>query len=276
MQLIDGQMHIWLPNTPERPWAPDAKFIHGDSYSAEAAIAQMDEAGVEGAILVPPSLYGADNSYSIEAARTYPDRFVVVGRFDHEAEDASVRLEHWLNEPSMVGMRVTLHVEQARPLFVDPDYYWFWEIAEATDLPLMVYVPQCVDVLLPIIKRHPRLRLVIDHAGRYTRGPKDEAAWADLGHLLELARFSQVAVKMTSLPCFTTQAYPFPNLHAPIQAIYNAFGPQRMMWGADISRLTCTYDENIKLFSEALDFLSLDDKTWIFARTASEWFQFSI
>jgi predicted TIM-barrel fold metal-dependent hydrolase len=276
IQMIDGQMHIWLPNSPERPWSPAAKFIHGDAYSAETALAQMDASGVQGAVLVPPSLYGADNSYSLEAAAAYPDRFVVVGRFDHEAADAADQLAHWLDQPGMVGMRVTMHIEEMRPLFVDPAFHWFWEASEATDLPLMTYVPESIDVLIPILERHPRLRLVIDHAGRYTRGPKDEAAWADLDQLLALARYPQVAVKMTSLPCFTTQPFPFPNLHRPIRAIHDAFGVQRMIWGADISRLTCSYDENIRLFSEALDFLTEDDKRWIFERTVSQWFRFAL
>jgi L-fuconolactonase len=276
MKIIDAQMHTWLPNTPDRPWLAGAKFVHGDAYSAEVAIAQLDGAGVNGAVLVPPSLYGADNSYSLEAAAAHPDRFVVVGRYDHEAPDAVGQLEHWLDAPGMVGLRVTLHIEEARPLFVSPDFHWFWEISEATDLPLMVYVPQSSNVLVPILERHPRLRLVIDHAGRYTRGPKDDAAWSDLDEMLALAKYPGVGVKMTSLPCFSTQSYPFPGLHRPIRSILDAFGSRRMMWGADISRLTCSYDENLRLFTEALDFLTPDDRDWILGRAVSEWFRFDL
>jgi hypothetical protein len=39
-----------------------------------------------------------------------------------------------------------------------------------------------------------------------------------------------------------------------------------MMWGSDKTRLTCTYAENIQLFTEALDFLSTEDKEWIMGR----------
>ena len=62
-------------------------------------------------------------------------------------------------------------------------------------------------------------------------------------------------------------AYPFPNLHGPIRQIYNAFGAQRMIWGSDITRLTSTYAENLRLFTEAIDFFSREDLEWIMGRT---------
>ena len=271
MKMIDGQIHIWLANTPDRPWPMGAVSLHGAPYTAEMAIAQMDQAGVKGAVLVPPSWVGADNSYALEAAAAYPDRFMVVGRYNHEADDAAHQVETWRDSPGMVGMRVTLHNDKMRPLFTDPAYHWFWACAEATDLPLMTYVLGGLTVLVPIIERHPRLRLVIDHSGRAAQGPKDDAAWHDVADLLALAKYPNVAVKVSSLPSFSTQPFPFPNLHRHIRAIYDAFGSQRMIWGSDVTRLTCRYDENIRLFSDALDFLSDEDKEWIFWRSLSEW-----
>src|SRR5690606_28315921 len=116
----------------------------------------------------------------------------------------------------------TLHKPELRPLFTDPAFNWFWSRAEATDLPVSVYVPGNLDVLAPIAERHPRLRLIVDHAGRNARGPKDEAAWEDLPALLKLARFPNVSVKVSSLPAFSTAPYPFPMIHAPIRAIRDA------------------------------------------------------
>ena len=171
----------------------------------------------------------------------------------------------------MKGIRLTLHNEGVVPLFNDPAYHWFWAKCEAIDLPLMCYMPETVALLAPIAQRHPRLRIIVDHAGLHARGPKDDAAWKDLSALLALARYPNVAVKVTSLPSFSTQPYPFLNLHRHVRAIYDAFGPERMIWGSDVTRLTSTYDENIRLFSEALDFLSEQDKEWIFWRSVTKW-----
>ena len=271
MKMIDGQIHIWLANTPDRPWPDGAVSLHGEPYTAEMAIARLDAAGVRGAVLVPPSWVGSDNSYSLEAAAKYPDRFVVVGRYDHEAADAARQVETWRDQPGMAAMRVTLHNERMRPLFEDSAYHWFWTRSEEIDLPLMCYVPGNLGLLQRIAQRHPRLRIVLDHAGRNARGPKDDAAWPDVPELLALAKLPNVAVKVSSLPSFSTQPFPFPNLQPHIRAIYDAFGPQRMIWGSDATRLTCSYDENIRLYSEALDFIGEEDKEWIFWRSLAKW-----
>ena len=41
----------------------------------------MDRAGVDCAVLVPPSIEGDRNDYALEAAQKYPGRFAVMGRF---------------------------------------------------------------------------------------------------------------------------------------------------------------------------------------------------
>jgi predicted TIM-barrel fold metal-dependent hydrolase len=271
MKIIDGQIHIWLPNTPDRPWPQGAVSLHGEAYTAEKAIAQMDAADVKAAALVPPSWMGSDNSYSLEAAAKYRGRFAVMGRYDWQAADAPGQLDRWRDNPAMTGMRLTLIRPDSRPLFQDSAYEWFWSRCEEINLPLMCYMPRGVALLEPIARRHPALRIVVDHAGRDAGGPKDEAAWHDMSELLALAKAPNVAVKVSSLPSFSTQPFPFPNLHPHIKAIHDAFGAQRMIWGSDVTRLTCPYGENIRLFSEALGFLSDDDKEWIFGRSLAKW-----
>lgn len=271
MKIIDGQMHVFLPNTPDRPWPAGAVSLHGDQYTAETAIAQMDEAGVSAAVLVPLHWMGPDNSQALEAAAAYPDRFVVMGRIDHKAPDARRQLDGWREIPGMAGIRLTVTDLSSRALFTDRDHEWFWSGCEANNLPVMCYAPEAVGLIGPVAERHPKLRLIVDHAGRAARGPKDAAAWYDIADLLSLAGFSNVAVKVSSLPSFSTEAFPFPNLHVHIRSIYDAFGPHRMIWGSDVTRLTSTYDENIRLFSEALDFLDARDKEWIFSRSIADW-----
>jgi hypothetical protein len=85
-------------------------------------------------------------------------------------------------------------------------------------------------------------------------------------------KHANVAVKASCLPFYTTQAYPFPNLHDHICSAYDAFGPQRLFWGTDLSRLPCSYREGLTLFTEELPWLSLTDKEWIMGRAFCDWF----
>lgn len=269
MKIYDSQFHCFYSDAPEHPWPAGAVTRHGKEFTIEQALALMDKNGVEGAVLVPPSWNGWDNEYSLRAARQWPKRFGVMGRFDITWPDAPERLKSWREQEGMLGLRVFLMGDPWMSL-LEEEKTWFWRIAEETRLPIMTTIPGHIAGYEPILARYPDLRLIIDHAGRHPLGPQDEAAWADESQLHALARYKNVTVKVSSLPCFSTQSYPFPNLHSHIRSIYDHFGPERMAWGSDVTRLTCPYEENIRLFTEALDFLSAQDREWIMGRALAK------
>jgi len=54
MRIVDAQVHIWAANTPERPWPARAE-PHRTPLGKEELLAEMDKAGVDGVVIVPPS-----------------------------------------------------------------------------------------------------------------------------------------------------------------------------------------------------------------------------
>ena len=75
MQIIDAQVHIWGSGTPS------AHHRQVSRFTAEELIGEMDAAGVNGAVLHPPSWDPGSNEMAVEAARNYPDRFCILGWF---------------------------------------------------------------------------------------------------------------------------------------------------------------------------------------------------
>ena len=120
--------------------------------------------------------------------------------------------------------------------------------------------------------RYPGLKLIVDHMG-FARETMDEHAMAGAQRVCELARYPNVFVKVSALPCYSTQPYPFRNLHDTIRRIVDAYGPHRCFWGSDLTRLVlkCTYREAVTMVTEELDFLSAIDKEWIMGRGLAEW-----
>ncbi len=269
--MIDAQIHVWQANTPERPWPEGAVSLQGEPFSIDQALGTLDAGGVQRAILVPPSWVGLQNGYALEAAAREPGRFAVMGRFDPLQQDGPTHLRELLATPGMLGLRMLLNTPALASMIEDPAAAWFWRQCEADGVPLMCFTPANVQALEPLAARHPNLRVIVDHSGRNPRGGKDEAAWQDLPDLLALARHRNVAVKVSSLPSFSSAPYPFEVLHVPIRAMYDAFGAKRLLWGSDVTRLTCPYRDNICLFTEALDFLSDEDRAWIMGKSAAAW-----
>jgi predicted TIM-barrel fold metal-dependent hydrolase len=100
-----------------------------------------------------------------------------------------------------------------------------------------------------------------------THAPK---SFANLDEVLSLVRFPNVFVMVSSAPCFSNEPYPFRDLHPYLRRIYDVYGPRRMLWGADLSRLRGTYRECLDLFRYELDFLPESDKEWILGRALAE------
>jgi predicted TIM-barrel fold metal-dependent hydrolase len=100
---------------------------------------------------------------------------------------------------------------------------------------------------------------------------RDDAAFADLADLLALARHPNVAVKVSAVPRFSSHAYPYRNLHPYVRRIYDAFGPRRMLWGTDLSRLRSSYRQAVTMFTEEMPFFSAADLEWIMGRSAYAW-----
>jgi predicted TIM-barrel fold metal-dependent hydrolase len=170
----------------------------------------------------------------------------------------------------MLGLRFTFHNEHNKHLLTDGSADWLWAAAEQAGVPLMVLVPGSLDVLAGIASRHPRLKLVIDHVGLnlWVRGP---AVFDDLPAVCALAKHPNVAVKASGVAAFSSEPYPFRDVHEPLQRLFEAFGPKRMFWGTDLTRMRCTYYECIHLFTEHFSWLKGDDLEWVMGKGVCEW-----
>jgi predicted TIM-barrel fold metal-dependent hydrolase len=265
MLIVDAQVHIWGADTPERPWPEGRSAPHRPQpFSKDDLLREMNAAGVARVVIVPPSWEGDRNDLALDAARLHPDRFAVMGRPPLQP----TALRDWREQPGMLGLRVTANTSEARSWFDDPSS-WIWAEAEAVGLPVMVSPSGLIPEVDRIARLHPGLRLVIDHLA--LRRAKDNAAFDDLPRLLRLARLPNVAVKASALPAYSSQDYPYYNLHPYLRRVFDAFGSRRMFWGTDLTRLPCSYREAIALFTDRLPFLSPADQEWVMGRAACEW-----
>ena len=102
-------------------------------------------------------------------------------------------------------------------------------------------------------------------------GPKDDAAFANLGDMLAHAKYPNVAVKLSGAPSYSSEPYPYRNIHKYIRQIVDAFGPQRMFWGTDITRMPCSWRECITLFTEELPWLTGRDLELVIGDALCAW-----
>ena len=278
--IIDSQVHLWEAHRPDRPWpaeqigkpsfiaVPGARPHRAEPLGADELIGMMDRAGVDRAVIVPPSPVGDSNDTALEAAARFPDRFAVMGRFDPDAAGARERLQTWLEQPGMLGIRMTFYKPHWARWLAPGAVDWFWSDCERLGIPLMALAPGRLAEIAALAARYPRLTLILDHLARRS-DLRDAACFADLDELLALARYPNVALKASALPCYTDEAYPFAGLRPYLERIFGAFGADRIMWGSDLTRLPCSYRECLDHARRELPFLSEAERARFLGGTAA-------
>jgi L-fuconolactonase len=278
MTIIDAQLH-------EPPvslsWNGASRATRWDLL-LELQLAYMDAVGVDRVVLHPLEL-----AWGEYAVRRYPERFTVVPMIgvaaaEHGGIDPrTLSIDEFIAEkselPGLAGIRIVRSADQG----------WLDEFGPVIDacasrsLPLFVYTTGDLTAPATIAKRNPNLTIIIDHLGLPRAEQRDDPPFRDLPQLLDLAKFGNIAVKLSGAPAMSDQPYPYRDLWPHLHLIIEAFGPQRLMWGTDISRLmgsvgfhystsrSCnhTYAEAMLYLREAKT-LSALEKNWILGGTA--------
>jgi predicted TIM-barrel fold metal-dependent hydrolase len=268
MQIVDAQIHTWGSGLPS-----NQSHRQITSYTPEDAIAMMDEGGVNAAVIHPPGWDPNSTQMAFKAVRDYPGRFAILGAVPLDQPQSRARIADWRKQPGMLGLRYTFLHDPERQWLADGTIDWLWAEAEKANVPIATLATDSLTELGRIAERHPGLRLTIDHLGG--RGGlttlKDHAAMTHMPALVALAKHPNIAVKATGAPGYSAEAYPYPIMQSYLRQIYDAFGPHRMFWGTDITKMPCSWRQCVTMFTEELPWLSDADKQLIMGDALCAW-----
>jgi predicted TIM-barrel fold metal-dependent hydrolase len=269
MLITDAQVHIWKAETPATAWPPNINPEKPNGWTAAHHVRLMDELGIARAVIVPPVWCGdaLANAYGIEACELFPDRYAIMARFDQHSSNARERLANWLSQPYVYGIR--LSAASLRELLEpDTEYGWFWDDCERLGIPLMILIMDRVAQLRPILEKHPNLTIMIDHMATHL-DKRGADAFGSHKELLDLACFPNVAVKASGLQQLSKDPYPYRDLHPSLKSAWEAFGPRRYLWGANVTMFDCDYAGSLRFFQEALDFIPASEMEWVLGKNVS-------
>jgi predicted TIM-barrel fold metal-dependent hydrolase len=250
MQIVDAQIHLWGTGLPS-----NLSHRQVTAFTPEEAIALMNEAGVDAAVIHPPGWDPNSTDMAFAAVRNYPGRFAIMGAVPLDRPESRARIASWRKQSGMLGLRYGFLGDPARRWLHDGTIDWLWAAAEDAGVPIAALATDSLTELGRIAERHPGLRLTIDHLGGRggTSTLKDAAAMTHMPELLALAKLPNVAVKATGVP------------H------YDAFGPNRMFWGTDITKMPCSWRQCVTMFTEELPWLRDQDKRLVMGEAVCAW-----
>ncbi len=268
MQIVDAQIHTWGQGLPS-----NASHIQVTHFTPAEAIARMDEGGVDAAVIHPPGWDPNSTEMAFQAVRDYPRRFAIMGAVPLDKPESRTRIAGWRKQPGMLGLRYGFLHDPAKQRLADGEYEWLFVEAEKAGVPIATLATDSLAVLGNIAERHPGLKLTIDHLGG--RGGlttlKDHAAMTHIPELVALAKHPNIAVKATGAPGYSAEAYPYPIMQDYLHRIFDAFGPHRMFWGTDITKMPCSWRQCVTQFTEELPWLSAADQRLVMGEALCAW-----
>jgi predicted TIM-barrel fold metal-dependent hydrolase len=269
MLIVDAQVHVWGSGTPL------AHHRQTSSYSVDDLLKEMDEGGVDAAIIHPPGWDPNSAALALEAARRHPNRLAILGKVPVDDPQSASLLPGWRQQQGMLGLRLTFLQPGQADWPTDGTMDWLWPAAEEAGVPVALMASNFLPTVGQVAERHPGLKLIVDHLGRPS-GPRNDATWGSLPALLALAKYPNVAVKATGAPSYSSGPYPYTDIHDYIHQIFDAFGPSRTFWGTDITRMPCPWSQCVSLFTEELPWLSESDKELVMGRAVCEWLDWKL
>jgi predicted TIM-barrel fold metal-dependent hydrolase len=273
MRIVDAQVHIWSGGKPG-----NANHRQVEAYTADELLTEMDAAGVDGAVIHPPTSWDPNaNALAVEAARQHPARLCILGNFPLDRPESRGLIDGWKQRPGMLGLRFTFLQPHMKTWPTDGTMDWLWPAAERAGLPVALLCAGFLPRVAQVAERHPRLKLIIDHLGRPS-GRKgdpgledDTALWSNLPQVLALAKHPNIALKATGAPSYSSEPYPHRNIHDHLHRIFDAFGPARMFWGTDITRMKCSWRQCVTMFTEELPWLKGRDLEQVMGGAVTDW-----
>lgn len=232
IEIIDAQIHE--PSPQQKMADIDPAVV--SAINVELAREAMDAIGVDIVLAV------TGESFITAARQLYPHRFAGVVTFDHTHADLPAEVSRARGLPGVVAGRAlvgdwrdaTLRPEFSQGLF-DP----IFAEAERVGLPIFVSTHGWAKAMEPVAVRHPDLVLIIDHIGvsQHPVSPPNDDPWGRFPDLLALAKYPNVHVKLCGAPLLSEQNYPYSDIWPHLDALFAAFGFDRIMWGSDYTRM---------------------------------------
>ena len=226
--VVDAHFHIWRLARADYGWlTPALGAIHRDiDVAAWERVAAP--CGVGRGVLVQAAPTAAETRFLLDQAEAHAAVAGVVGWTDLLASDAPARIAALARHPKLKGVRPMLHD------LADPD--WILQAALAPALQAMTDLGLVFDALvrpvhlpriLELARRHPALRIVLDHAAKPPIAAGHWQPWAD--DLRRLAGETNVQCKLSGLLTESGTA----SLAPWVDHVFACFGPERVIWGSD-------------------------------------------
>ncbi len=276
--IIDTHLEVWTldPRFPFNHPEAGSKLNVKVAAPIENQVKQMEDFGLQYAVLINPRYFGWDNSYIAHCVQSYPQLFVGHGLLDPEDPGIAAKLRYWMQERGLHGMRFSPIYHPKSTWLNSSDHYPLWREAEKLGAVFNYYIaPHQMPMLEEMAGRFPGVKIVVDHAGKPDLKAKD--CWPEFRKMFRLKRFPQVWISNSEpYEMSEIKKYPYEDTWPFYKAIYEEFGPKQLVWGTGYPRprWELPMDKELEFVDKYCDFYTDADRELLLGKNALKIWKF--
>ena len=239
-----GEVHQMMP-----------PYMNDNQNTVERLIANMDYAGVNGAVITQEYIDGNQDKYLLSAKKKFPDRIKITSLYE-DYTDQPLRSLSLLKGVDGIkicaGRLADQDLKKLLPLFKEAellDKFISIDMADGA---------KQTDDLAYVIRECPSLRIAIGHFGMVTTD-----GWQKQ---IALAKNQNVYIESGGLTwLFHKEFYPYPSAIDAILEARDICGMEKLMWGSDYPRTMTdiTYIMAVRFIEETDKLTDVEKKLFL-------------
>lgn len=243
-----GEIHQMMP-----------PYMIDDENTVERFLANMDYAGVNGAVVTQEEIDGNQDAYLLSAKEKYPNRIKVCSLYEEGQP---------YNIDGFDGIKLCACRIKTQDL---TKHFEVFENANKAGKFISIDLSDGdaqTGSLKEIVEQLPDLKIAIGHFGMVTR-----QGWIEQ---IKLARYKNVFVESGGITwLFNSEFYPYPSAIRSIREAIGICGVDKLMWGSDYPRtmVEITYKMSFD-FIQKSSLLSDEEKTKFLFENAKSFYSF--
>ncbi len=276
--IIDSHQHLWTPARGDYDWMPKGDPVLDRVYAPRDLAPILRANGVDATVIVQAAATVHETEYMLGLADGTDFIRGVVGWVDFERPADLAQLQRLKGHPKFKGVRPMIQDIPDDDWMLRPDIQWAYAALIDLDLTFdALGFPRHLANFLTLLKRHPRMRTVIDHCMKpQIRDPAQFRFWAD--GMSRLAQETGALVKFSALITEAGPDWTVAALKPYVDHILREFGPGRIMWGSDwpVCRLRAEYAGWMEAARLLTAHLGPQDRARIWGGTAAEFYRLEL
>jgi L-fuconolactonase len=246
---IDAHQHFWIYDPREHGWIGDSMTSIRHDFLPVDLKPELERSGFDGTVAVQVQQTLEETRWLLELAASSSYIRGVVGWVDLRSAQVWTQLESFAENPKLVGIR---HIVQSEPddqFLLRPDFLRGISALGEFDLAydLLIY-PKHLPVAAEFVHHFPGQRFVLDHMAKPPIKSGEIQSWAR--DIRDLALFPNIFCKLSGLVTEADWQRWTPEQLLPyLDAVFECFGPERLMIGSDwpVCTVAASYSQAVDI-----------------------------